>query len=71
MASRLKRLREAAGLTQADLAREADVSLRAVQHWEYGKRTFSFETALILADALGCTLYELAGRKEPGPKKSR
>jgi transcriptional regulator with XRE-family HTH domain len=68
MGVRLKRLREAAGLSQAKLAAAAGVSQRALQNWEYGERTFDFETAVKLAAALGCSLNELAGVAE-GPRR--
>jgi transcriptional regulator with XRE-family HTH domain len=68
MGTRLKRLREAAGLSQAKLAAAAGVSPRTVQNWEYGKRTFDFESAWKLADVFGVTLDELAGREPPRKK---
>jgi transcriptional regulator with XRE-family HTH domain len=67
MGARLKGLREAAGLSQAKLAAGAGVSLRSVQHYEHGKRSFNFETAVQLARALGCTLDDLAGIVQPEP----
>jgi transcriptional regulator with XRE-family HTH domain len=69
MGTRLKRLREAAGLSQVTLAAKAGVSPRALQNWEYGTRTFDFETAVKLAKELGCTLDELAGVAESRRKK--
>jgi transcriptional regulator with XRE-family HTH domain len=66
MGERLKRLREAAGLSQVKLAKAAGVSPRALQNWEYGKRTFDFEAAVKLSQALGCTLDELAGIEPKG-----
>jgi transcriptional regulator with XRE-family HTH domain len=69
MGARLKELREQAGLSQVKLAQAAGVSPRAVQNWEYGKRTFDFEAAIKLSQALGCTLNELAGI-EPASRPS-
>jgi transcriptional regulator with XRE-family HTH domain len=70
MGTRLKRLREAAGLSQVKLAAAAGVSPRALQNWEYGKRTFDFEAAVKIAGALGVSLDQLAGLAEaPAPKK--
>ena len=63
MATRLKRLREAVGLTQQDLAEQAEVSLSAVRQWERGDRTPNLEVACRLADALDVSLDELAGRR--------
>jgi transcriptional regulator with XRE-family HTH domain len=71
MGARLKELRKAAGLSQEKLARAVEVSLRGYQLWEYGKRSFDFEMGLKLADALGVTLDELAGRGEPAAKKRK
>jgi transcriptional regulator with XRE-family HTH domain len=68
MGIRLKRLREAAGLTQARLALDVGVSMRALQNWEAGKRSFDFELGVSLARALGCTLDQLAGLEEASPK---
>src|SRR5262249_10252851 len=62
MGQRLKELRERAGLTQEALARAADVGTDAVRKWERGKRTPMLDRAARLADVLGCTLDELAGR---------
>jgi transcriptional regulator with XRE-family HTH domain len=73
MGARLKMLREAAGLSQVRLAELAGVTPRTVQNWEYGKRTFDFESAVQLARALGITLDELAGvgQAEAAPKKKK
>jgi len=75
MGARLKRLREAAGLSQVKLANAIGKSLRAVQNWEYGKRSFSFAEGVRLAQALSVTLDELAGigqaAAEPAKKKGK
>jgi transcriptional regulator with XRE-family HTH domain len=62
MGQRLKELRLRAGLTQEALARAADVGSDAVRKWETGRRTPMLDMASRLADVLGCTLDELAGR---------
>jgi transcriptional regulator with XRE-family HTH domain len=68
-------LREAAGLSQVRLAELAGVTPRTVQNWEYGKRTFDFESAVQLAQALGISLDELAGigqaKAAPTKKKGK
>jgi transcriptional regulator with XRE-family HTH domain len=71
MGTRLRQLREAADLSQAKLATAVGVTPRTVQNWEYGKRTFDFESAWKLADALGITLDELAGREPPKGRKGK
>jgi transcriptional regulator with XRE-family HTH domain len=69
VSKRLKALREGAGLSQEKLARAVDVSSRTVQNWEKEGGTFPFTDAIRIADALGCTLYDLAGLAEPAAKK--
>jgi transcriptional regulator with XRE-family HTH domain len=69
MGQRLKELRLRAGLTQEALARAAGVANDAVRKWERGKRTPLLDMAAKLADALGCTLDELAGRTPPAARK--
>jgi transcriptional regulator with XRE-family HTH domain len=68
MGQRLTELRRRAGLTQEGLARAAGVGTDAVRKWERGKRTPSFDMATRLADALGVSLDELAGRESPQRK---
>jgi transcriptional regulator with XRE-family HTH domain len=71
MGTRLKRLREAAGLSQVRLAAAVGVSPRSIQNYEYGKMSFDFEAGIKIADALGVSLDELAGRSEPAAKKRK
>jgi transcriptional regulator with XRE-family HTH domain len=61
MGKRLKALREAAGLTQARLARRSGVPLGSVRGYEQGVRTPGLDQAAKLARALGVSLDELAG----------
>jgi transcriptional regulator with XRE-family HTH domain len=70
MGQRLAEIRRRAGLTQEALARAAGVGGDAVRKWESGRRTPMFDMAIRLADALGCTLDELAGR-EPAARKRK
>jgi transcriptional regulator with XRE-family HTH domain len=49
---RSERLREAAGLTQADLARLVGVTAAAVSRWEAGLRTPRGTSAIAYAKAL-------------------
>jgi transcriptional regulator with XRE-family HTH domain len=64
MAIRLQRLREAAGLSQSQLARRAGVPVGTLQGWEQARRLPRLEAAVRLADALGISLDELVGRKK-------
>ncbi len=50
---RLKELREAKGLTQAELAELAGLSQRAISHWEQGQREPLWSNILTLCAALG------------------
>lgn len=59
LGERIRRLREAAKLTQVELATRAGVSLRNVQNWEQGHRTPRVERLLPLAHALGVTVDAL------------
>lgn len=50
--ARLRELREAAGLTQAELADQAGLSQGAIGMWETGKRAPSFPLVINIAEAL-------------------
>jgi transcriptional regulator with XRE-family HTH domain len=71
MGERFKRLREAAGMSQSQLARAAGMPVRTLQQWEQGRRTPLFDAAVRVADALQVSLDDLAGRETPkrGKKK--
>jgi transcriptional regulator with XRE-family HTH domain len=76
LADTLKRLREGAGLSQADLAERAGLSLRSIQNWEQGHRLPKAAAVLALAGALkadvSALLAEVAGKPpEAGPKKGK
>lgn len=60
----LKELRKAAGLTQADLARRSEVSLRLIRAYEQGTVSLARAetgTVMKLARALGCQVGRLVG----------
>jgi transcriptional regulator with XRE-family HTH domain len=65
MGERLQKLRHERKLTQTQLAERAGVPFRSLQSWEYGTRTMLFDAAVKIADALGISLDELAGRTWP------
>lgn len=77
MRSRLRRLREAKGLTQVQLAAQAGVSVGALRCWEQGRRVPLLETAAKLAGALGVIFDELVtdtvrvGRDNPPVKRRK
>ena len=56
---RLKELRKARDLTQAELAGRAELSEQAVSHWEKNIRRPSLDAAQALAAALECTVIDL------------
>ena len=59
---RLRELRSARKLTQTRLAELLDISPRVYSRWETGDVTPHFDTIVRLAELLGVTLDELAGR---------
>lgn len=63
-AQRLKELRTKRNLTQTRLAELMGISPRVYSRWETGDVTPHFDTIVRLADTLGVTLDELAGRKD-------
>src|SRR5262245_32568467 len=72
MGNRLKRLREAAGLSQPKLAKAACVPVGTLRNWEQDQRVPRLDTAFRVAKALGVSLDLLADvmvkRKPRGPK---
>ncbi len=64
-ALRLKALREAAGLTQSQLAERSGLHLGAVFKLEQGKREPSWATVQALCDALGVSSEEFRTRDAP------
>ncbi len=64
LAQRLRELRTARNLTQTRLAELLAVSPRVYSRWETADVTPHFDTIVRLADTLGVTLDELAGRKD-------
>lgn len=58
----LKLMRNAARMTQKDLAKKSGVSLRMIQYYEQGYKDInraSFETVCKLANALHCDAEDL------------
>lgn len=66
MGERLKRLRQAVGLSQPQLAKAAQVPLMTLRNWEQNRRIPRLDAAMSLARALGVTLDELAGMQPNG-----
>lgn len=59
---KFRELREAAGLTQTDVAKAVNVSKSAVCLWEKGTRIPSATLLPILADLYTCSIDALYGR---------
>jgi transcriptional regulator with XRE-family HTH domain len=75
---RMGRLRRAAGLSQATLARAAGVPAASLRNWEQDRRIPALDAAARVARALGVSLDDLAGRlggeageEAPAPRKRR
>lgn len=60
---KIRKYREAAGLTQAQLAERIGVTLGAVSQWELGLCNPKSEHLPKLAAALGCTIGNLYGEE--------
>lgn len=60
--NRLKKTRDARGLSQADLAKKTGLQPAAVSHFETGNRSPSFDNLRKLSDALGVSVDYLLGR---------
>lgn len=60
--SALRALREGARLTRDELAEKAGISKRSIAAYELGEAQPNLGAAIALADALGVTLDEVAGR---------
>ena len=66
---RFKRLREAAGLSQSELAKVASVPVGSLRQWEQGRRTPLLDAAARVAEALDVSLDLLAGIGSPPRRK--
>lgn len=64
MVSRLKEHREAAGLSQAELAEAVGVRRETVARLEAGRYNPSLKLAMDLAERLGVTVYDLFSFQE-------
>lgn len=57
--TKLKNKRKEKGIIQTELANKANVSLRAYQYYESGKRVPPYATMKLIAKALNSTVEEL------------
>jgi transcriptional regulator with XRE-family HTH domain len=63
----LRRLREAAGLTQVQLAELAGLHTQSVVKIERSERSPNWDSVVALAEALGCTPNDFLTEPEPPP----
>jgi transcriptional regulator with XRE-family HTH domain len=68
---RLRELREAAGLTQGELAERAGLSIAGVTQLEQGRRKPAWETVQKLAIALGIGIEAFNEQAESDEKRER
>src|SRR5256885_1074883 len=69
--SRLRQLREAAGLSQAQLAERAGLHLHGLTKLEQGAREPAWATVLAVAEALGVDVAEFAKPAAETPAEER
>jgi len=67
LGNRIRKLRNQAGLTQAQLAERVEISDEFLSRMERGLKSPSLETANRIADALGVTLAVLFDFDAPAP----
>lgn len=67
----LKRLREAAGLSQVQLALRLGLSQGTIAHWEIGRRAPQARHLIKLAKILGCSVDALLGLNTQGADAAR
>lgn len=68
MRTQLQKVRKAGGFKSAKAFAEfMGINPNTYTDYEQGRINFTLETAWEFADALGCTLDELAGREVPPP----
>jgi transcriptional regulator with XRE-family HTH domain len=71
MGERLKRIREAKGFSQTELAAAAGIPVGSLRGWERDRREPLLGSAAKLAVALGVSLDELAGVEPLARRKKR
>ena len=64
----IKKLREAAGMTQAELAARLQLTTPSVTKWELGRANPTYDNLIQLAEIFGVSLDEVAGRKTSAQK---
>lgn len=67
MTKKLKELRQAAGLSQSQLAEKTGINVRTLQHYEQGSKVFDharIDTILKVCLALNCKLEDVVENQE-------
>lgn len=67
MTKKLKEMRQAKGLSQAQLAEKTELNVRTIQHYEQGSKNFDharIDTLLKVCIALGCKLEDIIENPE-------
>lgn len=67
MNQKLKKMRQAAGLSQSQFAEKAEMSVRTLQHYEQGSKNFDharIDTILRACLVLNCSLEEIIENPE-------
>lgn len=62
MANNLRKLRKEKGMTQGALAESVGATQRQIGAWERGENELPMDYASLIADILGCTMDDIAGR---------
>lgn len=67
MTKKLKEMRQAAGLSQSQLAEKTGINVRTLQHYEQGSKIFDharIDTILKVCLALNCKLTDIVENQE-------
>lgn len=67
MTKKLKEMRQAAGLSQSQLAEKTGINVRTLQHYEQGSKVFDharIDTILKVCLALNCKLKDIVENQE-------
>lgn len=67
MTKKLKELRQAAGLSQSQLAEKTGINVRTLQHYEQGSKVFDharIDTILKVCLTLNCKLEDIVENQE-------
>ena len=70
-AEKLRELRESAGWTQAELARQSGISQKGISQLEQGVNGPMFDTVVSLSAALGVEITAFVGTTSGPPKRTR